>query len=218
MSDLSGRLNKTGSSRGELRSVQIRGGVVRMTTAATRDVDVRFPSGGRRGSRRTACATARSARSAWRSRRTVSTSPIRSAARAGMSSREVIATVPDLPGGSAITVEPGGAVELSGPPADGRRRRDHGHDRRPRGAASSTFATHGLGLVLLGADPLRPGAAGQPRRPLPGDGALLRGHGHRRGRRGHDDLHRRRSRSTSRPARARAGRTGSGWRTRWARP
>ena len=29
----------------------------------------------------------------------------------------VIATAPALPGGSAITVEPGGAVELSGPPA-----------------------------------------------------------------------------------------------------
>ena len=32
---------------------------------------------------------------------------------------EVIAAVPALPGGSAITVEPGGAVELSGPPCDG---------------------------------------------------------------------------------------------------
>ena len=31
---------------------------------------------------------------------------------------DVIATVPALPGGSAITVEPGGAVELSGPPMD----------------------------------------------------------------------------------------------------
>ena len=31
----------------------------------------------------------------------------------------VIAGVPDLPGGSRITVEPGGAVELSGPPSDG---------------------------------------------------------------------------------------------------
>src|SRR3954468_6275462 len=31
---------------------------------------------------------------------------------------DVIADVPSLPGGSAITVEPGGAVELSGPPMD----------------------------------------------------------------------------------------------------
>ncbi|WP_235848104.1 glutamate-cysteine ligase family protein, partial [Mycolicibacterium holsaticum] len=29
----------------------------------------------------------------------------------------VIAGLPPLPGGSAVTVEPGGAVELSGPPA-----------------------------------------------------------------------------------------------------
>src|SRR5215813_6362463 len=32
---------------------------------------------------------------------------------------EVIAGVPDLPGDSRITVEPGGAVELSGPPSNG---------------------------------------------------------------------------------------------------
>ena len=40
---------------------------------------------------------------------------------------DVIASVPPLPGGSAITVEPGGAVELSGPPVDGALRRDRGH-------------------------------------------------------------------------------------------
>jgi glutamate--cysteine ligase len=66
-----------------------------------------------------------------------------------------IAGVPPLPGGSAITVEPGGAVELSGPPMD-----------EPvaaiaammadRAVLRSTFAQAGLGLVLLGADPLRP--------------------------------------------------------------
>src|ERR1700754_3806792 len=32
--------------------------------------------------------------------------------------KDAIAGVPPLPGGSAITVEPGGAVELSGPPMD----------------------------------------------------------------------------------------------------
>jgi glutamate--cysteine ligase len=66
-----------------------------------------------------------------------------------------IAGVPPLPGGSAITVEPGGAVELSGPPMD-----------EPvaaivamtadRAVLRSAFAQAGLGLVLLGADPLRP--------------------------------------------------------------
>src|SRR3954447_26723585 len=69
--------------------------------------------------------------------------------------KHVITGVPTLPGGSAITVEPGGAVELSGPPID-----------TPSGAFAamtadravlrSAFAQAGLGLVLLGADPLRP--------------------------------------------------------------
>jgi glutamate--cysteine ligase len=69
--------------------------------------------------------------------------------------KDAIAGVPSLPGGSAITVEPGGAVELSGPPMD-----------EPvaaiaammadRAVLRSAFAQTGLGLVLLGADPLRP--------------------------------------------------------------
>jgi glutamate--cysteine ligase len=67
---------------------------------------------------------------------------------------DTIAGVPTLPGGSAITVEPGGAVELSGPPLD-----------EPvaaiaamtadRAVLRSAFAQAGMGLVLLGADPLR---------------------------------------------------------------
>ncbi|KUI36905.1 ergothioneine biosynthesis glutamate--cysteine ligase EgtA [Mycobacterium sp. GA-2829] len=75
---------------------------------------------------------------------------------------DAIAGVPALPGGSRITVEPGGAVELSGPPADG-----------PldaitamtvdRSVLRAAFAQRGLGLVLLGADPLR-----RPRRVNPG--------------------------------------------------
>jgi glutamate--cysteine ligase len=67
----------------------------------------------------------------------------------------VIADVGTLPGASLITVEPGGAVELSGPPAD---------DivsaitamASDRAVLRSAFAEAGLGLVLLGADPLRP--------------------------------------------------------------
>src|SRR5258707_9989972 len=69
--------------------------------------------------------------------------------------KDAIAGVPPLPGCSAITVEPGGAVELSGPPMD-----------EPvaaiaammadRALLRSAFAKAGLGLVLLGADPLRP--------------------------------------------------------------
>lgn len=67
----------------------------------------------------------------------------------------IIAGLPQLPGNSSVTVEPGGAVELSGPPTDG-----------PvpaivamaadRAVLRAAFADGGLGLLLLGADPLRP--------------------------------------------------------------
>lgn len=69
--------------------------------------------------------------------------------------QDVIASVPDLPGGSAITVEPGGAIELSGPPLAGPVPAISAMqaDRR---VLSAAFAARGLGLVLLGADPLRP--------------------------------------------------------------
>lgn len=74
----------------------------------------------------------------------------------------VIDSAPQLPGRSRITVEPGGAVELSTPPS------------APVAAAidaltadravlRSVFARAGLGLVLLGTDPLR-----LPRRVNPG--------------------------------------------------
>ncbi len=67
----------------------------------------------------------------------------------------VIAGVPQLPGGSAITVEPGGAVELSGPPAaDVSAAIDA--MVADRDVLRRHFHEHGLALVLLGADPLRP--------------------------------------------------------------
>jgi len=66
----------------------------------------------------------------------------------------IISGLPVLPGGSAVTVEPGGAVGLSGS-ADG-----------PQAAIAllcvdwelvrTAFAESGLGLALLGADPRRP--------------------------------------------------------------
>jgi glutamate--cysteine ligase len=68
---------------------------------------------------------------------------------------DTIADVPPLPGGSVITVEPGGAVELSGPPltepvaAIAAMTAD-------RAVLRAAFAQAGFGLVLLGADPLRP--------------------------------------------------------------
>jgi glutamate--cysteine ligase len=68
---------------------------------------------------------------------------------------ETIAGVPPLPGGSAITVEPGGAVELSGPPVDDPVAAIAAMTA-DRAVLRSAFAQAGLGLVLLGADPLRP--------------------------------------------------------------
>ncbi|KUI41393.1 ergothioneine biosynthesis glutamate--cysteine ligase EgtA [Mycobacterium sp. IS-1590] len=73
-----------------------------------------------------------------------------------------IAGLPALPGGSRVTVEPGGAVELSGPPLTGPLAAIDAMvaDRTVLRAA---FASAGFGLVLLGADPLRP-----PQRVNPG--------------------------------------------------
>jgi glutamate--cysteine ligase len=68
---------------------------------------------------------------------------------------DVIASVPPLPGGSAITVEPGGAVELSGPPLDGALPAIAAM-QADRTVLDEVFAQRDLGLVLLGADPLRP--------------------------------------------------------------
>lgn len=74
----------------------------------------------------------------------------------------VIARVPDLPGRSLITLEPGGAVELSGPPfADAASAIEA--MAADRAVLRSVFAREGLALVLLGADPLRP-----PKRVNPG--------------------------------------------------
>jgi glutamate--cysteine ligase len=74
----------------------------------------------------------------------------------------VIAEVPELPGGSRITVEPGGAVELSGPPAPDVVSAISAM-AADRATLQEAFARRGLGLVLLGADPLR-----RPRRVNPG--------------------------------------------------
>ena len=76
---------------------------------------------------------------------------------------DVIECAPDLPGGSRVTVEPGGAVELSTPPMSGVVPAVEAL-AADRAALRTVFAQAGLGLVLLGADPLRP-----PKRVNPGD-------------------------------------------------
>ena len=67
---------------------------------------------------------------------------------------DVIKSASDLPCGSRITVEPGGAVELSTPPVRGVGAAIDAL-MADRGALRTVFAKAGLGLVLLGADPLR---------------------------------------------------------------
>ncbi len=68
---------------------------------------------------------------------------------------EVLESLPSMPGESVVTVEPGGAVELSGPPALGVTAAIDAiaSDQAVLGKA---FDAAGLGLVSLGADPLRP--------------------------------------------------------------
>lgn len=66
-----------------------------------------------------------------------------------------IAALPPLPGGSRVTVEPGGAVELSGPPLAGPLAAIDAMVA-DRAVLRAAFARAGFGLVLLGADPLRP--------------------------------------------------------------
>jgi glutamate--cysteine ligase len=67
---------------------------------------------------------------------------------------EVLNDLPALPCGSKVTVEPGGAVELSGPPAAGAVAAIEAMNR-DQAVLRPAFADAGLGLVFLGADPLR---------------------------------------------------------------
>jgi glutamate--cysteine ligase len=68
---------------------------------------------------------------------------------------DVLKSLPAMPGGSVVTVEPGGAVELSGPPVSGVVPAIDAMTT-DRAILRAAFAGVGLGLVLLGADPLRP--------------------------------------------------------------
>jgi glutamate--cysteine ligase len=68
---------------------------------------------------------------------------------------DAIESLPPMPGGSAVTVEPGGAVELSGPPADGAVPAIEAMIA-DQAVLRTAFTGARLGLVLLGADPLRP--------------------------------------------------------------
>jgi ergothioneine biosynthesis glutamate--cysteine ligase EgtA len=69
--------------------------------------------------------------------------------------RAVIEALAPLPGGSGVTVEPGGQVELSGPPAADVATAVAAV-RVDRAVLHAALAVEGLGLAPLGADPLRP--------------------------------------------------------------
>lgn len=67
----------------------------------------------------------------------------------------LVASVPPLPGRSRVTLEPGGQVELSGPPGDDVTAAVAA--LRADGAVlTAHLGRHGLGLAPLGTDPLRP--------------------------------------------------------------
>ncbi len=68
---------------------------------------------------------------------------------------DVLRALPALPGRSVVTVEPGGAVELSGPPLSGALAAIEAM-AADQAVLRAAFAAGGLGLVQLGADPLRP--------------------------------------------------------------
>ncbi len=70
--------------------------------------------------------------------------------------------LPALPAASAVTVEPGGAIELSGQPEDGIVAAIASM-KNDQAVLRKAFADVGLGLVYLGADPLR-----TPKRVNPG--------------------------------------------------
>ncbi len=67
----------------------------------------------------------------------------------------VLESLPSMPGRSAVTVEPGGAVELSGPPELGVTAAIEAM-ASDQAVLKKAFDAAGLGLVSLGADPLRP--------------------------------------------------------------
>jgi glutamate--cysteine ligase len=71
--------------------------------------------------------------------------------------------LPAMPGGSRVTLEPGGQVELSGPPHPGVAGAVAGL-RADRDALAGALAADRLGLAPVGSDPLR-----RPRRVCPAD-------------------------------------------------
>ena len=96
---------------------------------------------------------------------------------------------PVLPGGSLVTVEPGGQIELASPPLGSRRAGRHHRRRRRRCCTASP--PHGLAVEAGRRAPERPAAPHARPAALPRDGAVVRPHRPARAQR--DVLHRRRA-------------------------
>jgi ergothioneine biosynthesis glutamate--cysteine ligase EgtA len=73
----------------------------------------------------------------------------------------LLAELPILPGGSRVTVEPGGQVELSTPPLEDVVAAVQAL-RRDRQALGDALRAHRLGLACVGADPARPAVRSNP--------------------------------------------------------
>jgi glutamate--cysteine ligase len=74
---------------------------------------------------------------------------------------DAVAAVPELRGGSVITMEPGGAIELSGPPLDGALTAVAAM-QADQCVLRAALRQRGLGLLMVGTDPLRPPARVNP--------------------------------------------------------
>ena len=74
---------------------------------------------------------------------------------------DAVASVPGLPGGSVITLEPGGAIELSGPPLVGPVQAIAAM-QADQNVLRSALRRRGLGLLPVGADPVRSPARVNP--------------------------------------------------------
>ena len=91
---------------------------------------------------------------------------------------DAVASVPELPGGSVITIEPGGAIELSGPPLDGALSAIAAM-RADQTVLRAALRRRGLGLLIARRRPAAAAGDGQSRCAVPLDGGILRGQRHR---------------------------------------
>ena len=143
-------------------------GVPQHTPDATVAAPHRARRGGRPGDPRGAAAGPHRAGGAGARGPPGRPAPAGASACRGRGSCAVVGALGPLPGGSRVTVEPGGQVELSAPPRPASPPRVAALRARQRRPARRRSPPSGCGWALLGADPARPAAgstrpAGTPR-------------------------------------------------------